>query len=808
VIPTPPKPKQHTKEASGQTVTVPIDFGTAYRPLRESVGSSLHFKAFSAGLVVAAILVASIFMQQRPFFGAILIVTAIDVGLLIAWRQAWLHFTEEWTLAELHLQPSTRNAWPRSLRSWSDVWRAACGLPRLLIGRAENAGQSKGGMVESIAILLLMFLCLFLVPQFLASDLAFLILVGLCIVVCLTLAETRSASDFKALAHQFYRLRKLWFTYPDRFESQAGLWTAPHTLLIRQGIYVVVIGFTYLYVSIVLTGETAILSRGFLLLASPLVAELILFTYLLPELLQLRALERTLATHDHDARCPWQQLVDRKLGSIHPPERSGLLWGLDVETLEPILVKREILANHVHIRGATGSGKTSGSLIPLALQLLDTQARPVAEANGRRDPLIVVDFGGDQPMFHAVRQEAERQGRKFRFFSVQNRHASDFFDPLQCLLSDELRDPQLASMFVEAFNLDYGLRYGAQYFTEQNLHSLITVLHHYRLQQDRHPTLQSLYQFLRDNQHKAEFRNSEQIMMCIGFLLDYPQLTFRQSNPTADDHIYMPRVLEDGEVVYFFLPTLNEAAFVREIAGLALYSLLAAAMERSHTGSNAILPSQAWVIIDEFQELAGASFANLLVQTRKFGLGLILANQSTAQLDNRDVNLAELTEENTDIRQYFTVTADDISSLQKLSGEEERLRTTFRDGEHATSQVWVREPTLELNAILETSGKRMESFLIVRDGEGAAKPRRIVSMYPMTLDEYERLRHLPLPRRAKPRSESTHSAPVDEPACYPPTDTVTPVENLRRKRLATLWEKYQAEQRFAPPRDRKKTKDP
>ena len=790
----PPKPTRQPADL-GSTVTTPSDFGMAFRPEREAEWSGTHFGILSIGLWVLAFLVGTASVPGLPRTVLTPFLGVLVLAILLAWRNRFGHFCEEWLLADLPLRPSTRNIWPRQSRTWKGMLEGAREALDLFKGSPRQPTSDLTFHAETVAIAVVSWIFLGIAPRFLPSDLASIALSCVSALAWATLIHPLTPKRIARLARMSYRLRRAYFTYPDRMAKQQGLWSAPQSLFLRQASYSGVLATFFGFAAWSISGRPIVLPLILVVVLLPIVAEVVLFTILLPELVYLDSLEKSIATCDRNGRCPWEQLIDRKRGSFRPEEREGILWALDATTSEPILIERGLVSEHVHIRGATGSGKTSGALVPVALQLLEEP-----ESDRKPDPLIIFDLGGDQAMFHAVRMAALRKGRRFRFFSVQQNHASDYFDPLQALLREEIRNPQLASMFVEAFNLDYGLRYGAQYFTEQNLSSFLSAIRFYRRFHNFAPTLQSFYEFLKDNQQRSEFRNAEQILMCISFLLDYPQLNLRQPDPLADDHIYMPRVLEESAVVYFFLPTLNESAFVREIAGLALYSLLASAMERENSGRNATDPRQAWVIVDEFHELVGASFANLLAQSRKFGLGLILANQSTVQLDNKDVNLAALVEENTAIRQYFTVTAHDIPELQRLSGEEDVIRQTVTSGirSASVSQTWTREPSLELNKILAASGQRQDCFLIVRDGKGAARPRHAVALYPMSYDEYRRLRHLPLPRRPAPEPEPTTDRQV-APATQE-TSAAATWRDERERRLAELWERYVAEQKFDPPR--------
>src|SRR3954466_4967386 len=87
------------------------------------------------------------------------------------------------------------------------------------------------------------------------------------------------------------------------------------------------------------------------------------------------------------------------------------------ETRVPVRVSRDELGSgHVHIRGRTRSGKSSLSFLGLILQLIARYKLP----NGTEalDPIVIIDLGGDQAMFHATRTAALAAGRRFRFVDL------------------------------------------------------------------------------------------------------------------------------------------------------------------------------------------------------------------------------------------------------------------------------------------------------------------------------------------------------------------------------------------------------
>ena len=56
------------------------------------------------------------------------------------------------------------------------------------------------------------------------------------------------------------------------------------------------------------------------------------------------------------------------------------------------------------------------------------------------DPVVIVDCKGDMAIFNTARAEAERAGRKFKWFTNRLGHSTDVFNPLSKLkrgLDDE-----------------------------------------------------------------------------------------------------------------------------------------------------------------------------------------------------------------------------------------------------------------------------------------------------------------------------------------------------------------------------------
>jgi Type IV secretion-system coupling protein DNA-binding domain len=479
-----------------------------------------------------------------------------------------------------------------------------------------------------------------------------------------------------------------------------------------------------------------------------------------------------------------------------PTDTSSIYFGQcitkDGQKIPMRVPRQDFAKGHMHIRGRTRSGKTSMAIIPLASQLMAPYPDPTdhsAKPRMLRDPVFVFDLGGDQALFWTLKEMAKGYGRSdedFKFLSLRRDDAWHFFDPFQAVQ----RTPggggntiRLANLFIEAFNLDNGLIYGGQYFTQQNLAALLDVVRAFFKYKGHPPTLHEIADYLDNLRFKRQkaFRDADQIRMTFNFLLEYPQLQPNEQDKASGRVIDMAKALDNpnGEVVYFFTPTLNESTTARQIAGLGLYSVINAAIEKRRREPDAIPPHQhIWIFVDEFHELAGRSFASLLAQAGKFGITLILANQTTDQLENRDTSLAQVVFDNCHIKQYFTVTSSrDIEDLQVLSKDDKFLLATetLSGMDSSTSKREVLLPILTKNEILDVSTTKGHTFLIVDDGKGHREPQCVEVKYATMENEYLAHSHKRLPPR--PTAPDDISIPK-----RPPRATVTPVEKTRPTR--------------------------
>jgi hypothetical protein len=396
--------------------------------------------------------------------------------------------------------------------------------------------------------------------------------------------------------------------------------------------------------------------------------------------------------------------------------RSDITLGIQVEDNRPLTVPRSAFG-HMHVRGMTGSGKTSLGLIPLVEQFIEPGE------DGAKDPIFVFDLGGDQNMFHNVRHFAENHPtpslrRRFRYFALEAGLDTYFLPPFQAVPEGETDVVRIAQLLVQAFSLDFGLAYAASYFSQQNLGALLRVARKLA-DQNRATTLEDIRDYLDDPKNRREFKDADQVRMTFDFLFEYPQLA---DAPDAEREINVARALEESEVVYFFLPTLTQPVTGRHIAGLGLYTVVDAAIKRVRSRAER---RNVRVFIDEGHEISGRSFAALLAQARKFFISIFFSHQSTSQLEGHDQSLADVVFEGTAVKQYYTcVGQKDIDVLQSLSKDTERELggKTFARATSTTSVRSIIEPTLRRNTVLDVSAEFGKSFVVINDGARHREP--------------------------------------------------------------------------------------
>lgn len=483
---------------------------------------------------------------------------------------------------------------------------------------------------------------------------------------------------------------------------------------------------------------------------------------------------------DEDGRVEWQWYLDRMTTSSHAAagpfgdtirEAEHLFVGVEPHARFPVLLDTKLLSEHMYIVGDSGSGKTSLGLMPLLIQLIRGHTRPDGKPSDS-PPIVVFDLKGDPALFNTVKKEAEDRGAEFRFFTPEFDKASHYFNPFASLDSKYRTEIQLCNLVMDALSLNHGEGYGRGYYGRQSRSMLLAAM-----KTDEKPdgqkskrakplSLADLKAKLLElrTEHPQEFKDTAELLSTVEALCTYKNLSIATSEKDLSATIHMPSVLERRQVVYFYLPAAVESVSVREIAKLGLYSLLTACIDRqrSHPADE---QRQAYVIIDEFQRIAGENFKVILEQARSFGLGVVLANQSVADLKTADVDLRPTVRTNTRVKRFFSLSdPQDIASMSEASGEELAYMRTWNQiagqspytelaaqAYNSRSDTQSLKARLTTNDIMAVSDHPLDSILQISRGNGytqfAGLPHIVRSTWPMLFKDYKDLANTPWPDR-------------------------------------------------------------
>jgi hypothetical protein len=232
-----------------------------------------------------------------------------------------------------------------------------------------------------------------------------------------------------------------------------------------------------------------------------------------------------------------------------------------------------------------------------------------------------------------------------------------------------------------------------------------------------------------------------------------------------------------------------------------------------------------------------------MVQCRKFGINLFLANHTNSQLRERDQDIHRVVFNNTKLKFYFNAQdEEEIRELQQLSKtasqyllswtsapfispyfniDDEMRRTGPRAfvqnlpaGAEQSSETWreQRGPSLELNDILDVDARKGRYFLIVREGNVHTDPFPVDGCYLLSKEAHEAAKIRPLPLRPQPSSQLLQQrvATALEGSISQPNLPATPTEDSPyQEALERLWRSVNERLLTAGlPKPPKKTKDP
>lgn len=473
----------------------------------------------------------------------------------------------------------------------------------------------------------------------------------------------------------------------------------------------------------------------------------------------LARFDKELSQPADDGSTNWDNYIDRIINSEDELEREHLFLGTSESGDYPILVHREIYDQHGHILGDSGASKTALGIAPQVTQMI---------ARGD-STVVVVDLKGDRALFETCRREAARTKKlRFRWLSNEVGHTTYGFNPFlqshNCRLSVE----QLTQQLLQGLSLDYGIQYGAGYFTAMNEIVLNNVL-----QETGAKSFRELSEHLSDRNwyasigHEEDWKQarhlgalvkrlagSDAVNVVPGMYADQPQVHQQAIDAT--------NLLEEPQVVYLWLRSAVEPTNAPAIARMFLWAMFTAA------GHQPQEENRVYFFVDEMQQIISDGIKLIFEQFRDLGGTIIAAHQTAGQLRRQGTDLGDTIDSCTAVKQVFRASdARSLEQLGKLSGtRRERAPTWYQRYERGTGELTQRyDPLLardglvrvseqtrsryEWDELLAIGSRRHSSLVRFTFGSGytqfAGATIPMVSQYHITMDEYRRRRQQPWP---------------------------------------------------------------
>ena len=377
----------------------------------------------------------------------------------------------------------------------------------------------------------------------------------------------------------------------------------------------------------------------------------------------------------------WKQYIECLLDSPDEVERESVLLGWDETSGLPLLVPRELVYEHFHILGDTGSGKTSRGLLPLLEQLIC-----------RGDvSVVVLDQKGDTLELLATLMAARRWCKNRKGPSIPIKHFSNCvgqathgFNFMTQPFWAHLTNQQRVEAIANTLGLTYttGTEYGESYFGDANTFVLEYVL-------ERFPDVKSfaeLAERIPQALHSAKShelpdetkRAGNHVHMIVKRLSAHEALNVTEASHSAQvvsDCIDLESLFAKPGLVFCRLSSIRGQSSTAEMGRLFVYGLMNAASvakERNH---------RVLVVIDEFQRMVSSNLDYVFETARSLGISLVLANQSMESLDKTKRDTISTVEANCRVRMWFAAGATaDRRRLRERTGEGLVYMKSFKPG--------------------------------------------------------------------------------------------------------------------------------
>lgn len=371
---------------------------------------------------------------------------------------------------------------------------------------------------------------------------------------------------------------------------------------------------------------------------------------------------------------PWEKERRKRLETLRelPGEllmkgSESVLMGIDTDLQAQVYLPDHIRTRHVHILGATGSGKTESVILNFLRQ--DIQ---------RGLGSIILDAKGD----HSFIEELGRLVPKYRLqvFDLSSDQSLGY-NPLDA-----------GSALESAQRLFSSLTWSEEYYKSKALSALQRIFQIHFEVSGKNPTLLEIADYLETPKRYSGFVSTEDFPENLA-LAEFQDLSGLrdQVRSLTMGHLaksLSPKVSEidpskatAGFVIYFRLQSLMSPQIVSIIGKLLINHLnfLAGTAHRGQVGEKAKQRKLVPVYVDEFASFACSEFADLISKARSAGFALHFSHQSIGDVTEVSPGFLNRITDNSATKIVMRINDPDSAEfLARCFGTKEIQKTTQR----------------------------------------------------------------------------------------------------------------------------------
>ncbi len=348
------------------------------------------------------------------------------------------------------------------------------------------------------------------------------------------------------------------------------------------------------------------------------------------------------------------------------PSANSCYLGIDEDLQLPVYLPDSIRSRHVHIIGATGSGKTVSTVFNLIAQ--DTE---------HGHPIVILDAKGDIDFLNYL--ENLELGDKLKVFDLSDENSPFGYDPLESGSASEA-----------AQRLFNSLTWSEEYYKNKSRTVLKFLVEVLAKKEGKNPSLVRLNECLLnlgllnlaletnpDDKPKISAKDFEGISGLrdqIAQLVSGPLAKIL--SPGSGPRIDLSKDIKAQKVIYFRLPSLLDGETCRIVSQLIINDLSNFAGNAQRSGKDSIFCP---VILDEFASFICPQFLDLISKARSAGLALHFSHQSMGDISKHDPEFVKCLVDNSSTRIVLrTYDPDTTELLSRCYGSKDERKLTFQ----------------------------------------------------------------------------------------------------------------------------------